>query len=149
MYFLHMDMIIDTNAHTHRSHRHTSNAYRLASAYLRLGESEAGREFGALGQRQVLGALKPPIELLELQGTVDGAGLAHFLALAVHPQTGVLALVGEGTCGRRRKCEHQPLSTLNGTVKHTRESRTRRMSVAVAITGNWLAGQHVRKCASS
>lgn len=68
----------------------------VVATHLRLREAEAGGQFGAFGQRQVLGALKPPVELLELQGTVDGAGLAHFLALAVHPQAGVLALVGEG-----------------------------------------------------
>lgn len=82
-----MDMLIEC-ASAARTHK--------CCAYLRLGETEAGGQFGAFGQRQVLGALKPPVELLELQGTVDGAGLAHFLALAVHSQPGVLALVGEG-----------------------------------------------------
>jgi hypothetical protein len=37
--------------------------------------------------------LKSPIKLLQLEGTVDGAGLSHFLALAIHSQSRVLDFV--------------------------------------------------------
>lgn len=50
---------------------------------LRLGESQAGCELGSLGQRQVLGPLKPPVQLLQLQTAVDRPWLSHLLALAV------------------------------------------------------------------
>lgn len=53
---------------------------------LRLRESQGGGELGALWQGEVLGSLEPPVELLKLEARVDGAGLAHLLSLAVHPQ---------------------------------------------------------------
>lgn len=53
---------------------------------LRLRESQGGGKFGALWQGEVLGPLEPPVELLKLEARVDGAGLAHLLSLAVHPQ---------------------------------------------------------------
>ncbi len=56
-------------------------------SYLCLGEPEGGGELGALRQREVLRALEALVELLQLQGAVDGPRLAHLLPLAaVHSQ---------------------------------------------------------------
>ncbi len=52
-------------------------------SYLSLRNAEAGGQLRALGQRQVLRAVEPPLQLLDLQRGVDGARLADLLALAV------------------------------------------------------------------
>lgn len=69
---------------------------------MRLRQPEAGRQFRPLREREVLRSLKSSVELLQLQGTVDGAGFAHFLALAVHPQAGVLDFVREEICNEKK-----------------------------------------------
>jgi len=61
-----------------------------------LREAQTRRQLRPLGQGQVLGALEAAVELLELQRAVDGAGLAHLLALAVDSEAGVLAFVRDG-----------------------------------------------------
>ncbi len=54
------------------------------AAYLRLGDAKASGKFRPLGQGQVLGPLKPALQLLYLQAGVDAARLADFLPLPVH-----------------------------------------------------------------
>ncbi len=68
--------------------------------YLRLRESQRGRQLGPLRQRQVLRALEPPLQLLDLQRGVDGPRLAHLLALAVDPrQLAILDALLDVVCG--------------------------------------------------
>ena len=59
--------------------------------YLCLSEPQGGGELGPLGQGEVLGALEAAVELLQLQGGVDGAGLPHLLlAILLHELLGGL-----------------------------------------------------------
>ena len=53
--------------------------------YLCLCEAESGGKLRSFRQRQVLGALEPPLQLLDLQRRVDGPRLPHLLALAIYP----------------------------------------------------------------
>jgi len=55
-------------------------------SYLRLRQSQGAGQLGPFRQGQVLRPLEPPLELLDLQRRVDGARLAHLLALAVDPR---------------------------------------------------------------
>ncbi len=68
-----------------------SSSSLVAVPYLSLGEPQGGRQLRSFGQGQVLRALEPPLQLLDLQRRVDGARLPHLLALAVDP--GELAIL--------------------------------------------------------
>lgn len=78
-------------------------------------EAQTRRQLRSLRQGQVLGTLEAAVELLQLQRAVDGAGLAHLLALAVDAEAGVLALIGDGeVCGGRGEREN---NTMKGAVE--------------------------------
>ena len=62
-----------------------SNPKSLCFGYLGLGKAEGGGEFGPLGEGEVLGPLEALVECLELEGGVDGPGLADLLPLPVDP----------------------------------------------------------------
>ena len=53
--------------------------------YLCLRDAEAGGELRPLWQRQVLRALEPALQLLNLKARVDAARFADLFALAVDP----------------------------------------------------------------
>ena len=61
--------------------------------HLCLCESQLGSQLCALRQGQVLSPLEHLVELLELQGGVDGAWLPHFLALGCHSHFTPLGLL--------------------------------------------------------
>lgn len=56
----------------------------IAVPYLCLCESQLGGQLSAFRQGEVLRPLKDLVELLQLEGGVDGARLPHLLALATH-----------------------------------------------------------------
>lgn len=62
----------------------------IPGAHLSLGESQLGRQVGALGQGQVLGLLEALVQGLQLQAGVDGSGLPYFFPFAIQTQVPVL-----------------------------------------------------------
>lgn len=52
-------------------------------AHLSLGESQFGRQVGALRQGQVLGLLEALVQSLQLQTGVDGPRFPNFLPFAI------------------------------------------------------------------
>lgn len=54
------------------------------ASYLCLGQAQLGREFGSLGQSEVLRLLEAPLQSGELIARIDGPGLADLFRFAVH-----------------------------------------------------------------
>lgn len=54
-----------------------------AARYLRLRESQGGRELRPLGQSEVLSLLEPPVQSLQLQTRVNRPGFADLFPLAI------------------------------------------------------------------
>lgn len=71
-----------------------SRAKPSPKRYLCLCEPQRGRQLGPLGQGEVLGLLKPPLQRRQLKAGINSPGFAHFLWFAVHhPHLGLRHLL--------------------------------------------------------
>ena len=62
-----------------------SSSFLDPASYLSLCNAQCCRQLCPFRQRQVLRPLEPPLQLLDLEGGVDGPGLPDLLPLSVDP----------------------------------------------------------------